>query len=211
MYSCRGGRRGRAAIGAAGAGGARSHRPANDGRVDDGGIDYVKRLGLPALGLGLSAGALAGLGIPGVLVGGVILAAAIPIFRRTTQGIRDEKQLTVDFLDSLTIVLLTVQGSFFAPAFIVGVIEGSEIIRDWTARRNKQANLDLLLSPDRQVSVERNGRETRLSWDRIEIGDVIHVYPGDQIPVDGVVLEGSGLIDQHQMTGDSAPVAPRGR
>ena len=117
-----------------------------------------------------------------MLVGGVILAAAIPIFRRTTQGIRDEKRLPVDVLDALTIVLLTAQGSFFVPAFVVGVIEGSEIIRDWTARRNRQANLDLLLSADRQVVVERDGRETWLAWDRIEAGDVIRVYPGDQDP-----------------------------
>ena len=175
-------------------------------RADEDGVDYVKRLGLPVLGLALGAAASAALWIPRALVGGAILASAIPIFRRTMQGVRDEKRLTVEFLNSLTIVLLTLQGSFFAPAFIVGVIEGSEIVRDWTARRKKQATLDLLLSRDRQVLVERNGREMSISWHLIEIDDVIHVYPGDQVPADGVVLEGSGLIDQHGMTGDLLPV-----
>ncbi|MFN8474226.1 MAG: heavy metal translocating P-type ATPase [Anaerolineae bacterium] len=170
-------------------------------------VNYAKRLGLPALGLGLSAGVLAGLSIPGVLVGGAILYAALPIFKRTVQGIRDEKKLTVDFLDSLTIVLMTAQASFLAPAFIVAVIEGSEIVRDWTASRSKEASLALVLSQEHQVLVERDGVEMKLSWEQIEVGDIIHVYPGDQIPVDGTVLTGSGLIDQHHMTGDATAAA----
>ncbi|MFN8496948.1 MAG: heavy metal translocating P-type ATPase [Anaerolineae bacterium] len=170
-------------------------------------INYAKRLTLPALGLGLSAGVLAGLSIPGVLVGGAILYAALPIFKRTVQGIRDEKKLTVDFLDSLTIVLLTAQASFFAPALIVGIIEGSEIVRDWTASRSKDATLALVLSQNHQVLVERDGAEMKLAWDAIEAGDIIHVFPGDQIPVDGVVLSGDGLIEDHHMTGDAAPTA----
>ena len=169
-------------------------------------INYLDRLGLPTLGIALSAGALAGLAIPGLLVGGVILAAAIPIFKRTVQGIRDEKRLTVDFLDASAVVLLTAQASFLAPAIVVGIIEGSEIVRDWTARRSKQATLDLLLTQDRQVTVERDGRQTLLAWDEIETGDVLLLYPGDQIPVDGFVLAGQALVDQHHMTGDATPV-----
>ncbi len=169
--------------------------------------NYAKRLSLPALGLGLSASVMAGLAVPGALVGGAILAAAYPTFKRTMQGIRDEKKLTVDFLDSLTIVLLTAQASFLAPAFIVAVIEGSEILRDWTAQRSKQASMSLVLSEEHQVLVERNGEEMWLSWDSIQEGDVIHLYPGDQVPVDGTVVDGSGLIDEHQMTGDVSPAA----
>ena len=181
--------------------------PPGGAEADADRINYAKRLSLPALGLGLSAGIMAGLAIPAALVGGAILTAALPVFRRSMQGIRDEKRLTVDFLDALTIVLLTAQGSFLAPAFIVGVIEGSEIVRDWTAHRSKQASLSLLLAHDRQVLVERDGREMWLAWDRIETGDIVHVYAGDRIPVDGVVLTGSGLLDQRHLTGDSVHVA----
>ena len=175
----------------------------------DGSINYVDRLGLPVLGIALSAGALAGLALPGVLVGGIILAAAIPIFKRTAQGIRDEHRLTVDFLDASAIVLLTAQASFLAPAVVVGIIEGSEILRDWTARRNKQVTIDLLLGQDHHVLVERNGQQAQLTWDEIEIGDVLVLYPGDQIPVDGCVVEGYAAVDEHQMTGDFSPVTRR--
>ena len=170
-------------------------------------INYVDRMGLPALGIALSAGALAGMAIPGVLVGGVVIASALPIFKRTIQGIREEKRLTVDFLDATAIVLLTVQASFLAPAIVVGIIEGSEILRDWTARRSRRATLDLLLSQDHLVLIERDRQQIRLALDEIQVGDVLLVYAGDRILVDGVVLDGSALVDEHQMTGSAAPVA----
>ena len=83
-----------------------------------GGISYIDRLGLPVLGIGLSAGLLFGVAVPGVVIGGVILAAAIPIFKRTVQGIREEKRLPVELLDASALVLLTAQASFLAPAIV---------------------------------------------------------------------------------------------
>ena len=174
-----------------------------------GSISYMERLGLPVLGIGLSAGMLFGLAVPGVVVGGVILAAAIPIFKRTVQGIRDEKRLTVDFLDATALVLLTAQSSFLAPAIVVGIIEGSEILRDWTARRGKRASLDLLMAQERPVLVERNGQELQIAWHEIVAGDEIVLYGGDLIAVDGSVLAGSALVDQHHLTGDSTPLTCR--
>lgn len=163
-------------------------------------------LGLPILGLGLSAGIVAGLAIPPLLVGGAVIASALPIFKRTVEGIQEERKLTVDFLDSTTIVLLTAQASFFAPAVIVGVIEGSEVLRNWTARRSKQANLALLLNREKLVTIEQEGRLNQILVDDLAIDDIVVVYPGDRIPVDGLVLEGKASVDQHQVTGDSIPV-----
>ena len=176
---------------------------------EEGRINYMERLGLPALGIGLSAGVAAGLGIPYLLVGGAVLASAAPIFQRTAQGIRDEKRLTVDFLDASAIVLLTAQASFLMPAIVVGIIEGSEITRDWTARRSRRAELDLLLAADRTVVVERDGRQEPISIDDIVPGDTLVAYPGDQIAVDGLVIEGRASLDQRQLTGDSALVDRR--
>jgi len=169
------------------------------------GINYVDRLGLPLLGIGLSASLLFGLAVPGLLVGGVVLAAALPIFRRTVQGIREEKRLTVDFLDASAIVLLTFQASFLAPAIVIGIIEGSEILRDWTARRSKRASLDLLMLEEQLVLVERSGSELQVAWNEIMPGDEIVLYAGDLIPVDGIILSGSANVEQRQLTGVPAP------
>ena len=182
---------------------------ADTGRRDEARPDYARRLGLPALGLGLSAAAVAGAAVPGLLVGGVILTAAVPIFKRTAQGIREERRLPVDFLDALAIVLMTAQGSFLVPAFVVGVIEGAEIVRASTARRPARTALDVLLPGERQALVERAGGAQWLPWGGLGRGDVVLIRAGERLPVDGTVLEGRGLVDEHQLTGVAAPIRRR--
>lgn len=169
-------------------------------------IDYVQRLGPSVVSLVLSFGALIGLPFPGVLIVGSIFFAAIPVFQRTWEYIEEEKQLNIDFLDSLTISLHTAIGNYFAPAFMLGLIEGSEIIRDMTARSTERTSLDLLDCLGKYAFVERDGQEVKIAVREVVEGDRVIVYPGDQIPVDGHILRGTGLIDQCKLTGESVPV-----
>ena len=147
-------------------------------------IDYWQRLGLPALGLALGLGTAFGLPIPGVVVAGVVLASAIPVFQRAAEGIQAEQQLNIDFLDGLAVALHTSQGRYFPPALMLGLIEGGEVIRDMTARGSERASLDLLDCLNGEVTVERDGQELRIAAKDIVTGDGVLVYPGDQIPVD---------------------------
>jgi len=57
---------------------------------------------------------------------------------------------------------------------------------------------------------ESDGVETRIDIDRLTVGHIIHLRPGDYIPVDGVVAEGFGAVDEDMLTGvmgaiDKAP------
>ena len=169
-------------------------------------IDYVKRLALPGISLAMAVGTMAGIMVPPVLIGGTLILAAVPSFKRAWFGIRDEKKLNVDFLDSTAIIALTATGFFFPPALMIGLIESGEIIRDMTARRTARANLDLLDALGRTARIERNGVEVEVPLEHVIVGDVVVVYPGDQIPVDGTVLSGVGLVDQQKLTGESIPV-----
>ncbi|KGF72057.1 ATPase [Neosynechococcus sphagnicola sy1] len=169
-------------------------------------IDYWERLGLPGLGLVLSLGAIAGLPIPSIVIAGVVFAGALPVFKRAWEAIQEEKQLTIDFLDGLAISLHTLQGHYFAPSFMLGLVEGGELIRDLTARGTERASLDLLDCLGKYALVERDGQEIQIPVKDVIEGDHVIVYPGDQIPVDGYVLRGTGLIDQCKLTGESVPV-----
>ncbi|MFN8464857.1 MAG: heavy metal translocating P-type ATPase [Caldilineaceae bacterium] len=169
-------------------------------------INYVKRLALPGIGLAMAIGTMAGVMVPPLLIGGTLIVAAVPSFKRAWAGIRDEKKLNVDFLDSTAIIALTASGFFFPPALMIGLIESGEIIRDLTARRTARANLDLLDALGRTARIERDGVEVEVPLEHVIVGDVVVVYPGDQIPVDGTVLSGVGLVDQQKLTGESIPV-----
>ncbi len=169
-------------------------------------LDYWQRLGLPALGLGLGLGVLVGWPIPNFLAAGVMLAAAIPVFQRAFDGLRLERQFNIDFLDGLAISLHTSQASYFPAALMLGLIEGGEFIRDMTARGSERASIDLLDCLNNEVAIERNGQALRILAKAIELGDRVFLYPGDQIPVDGYIVQGTALIDQCKLTGESVPV-----
>jgi Cu2+-exporting ATPase len=111
----------------------------------------------------------------------------------------------VEVLDVTAVGLLLAQSTFLAPAFMMAVIEGAEVMRSWTARRARQAGLDLLLSQHRRVLVEHDGQQERVEVAALVPGDIVLVDGGDQIPVDGAVLDGKALVDRHRVTGDAAP------
>ncbi|SFC93703.1 Cu+-exporting ATPase [Nocardioides terrae] len=57
--------------------------------------------------------------------------------------------------------------------------------------------------------VVRDGAEVDVPIDQVAVGDVVRVRPGEKVPVDGVVFEGSSAVDESMLTGESAPVAKR--
>ena len=52
----------------------------------------------------------------------------------------------------------------------------------------------------------KNGAETEVSIDQVQIGDIFVVRPGENIPVDGIVLEGNSAVNESALTGESIPV-----
>ncbi len=63
----------------------------------------------------------------------------------------------------------------------------------------------LKLAPNKAVKVV-NGEEVEVGIDKIELGDILRVKPGDKIPVDGVIVEGYTSIDESMITGEPIPV-----
>ncbi|GIX47167.1 MAG: haloacid dehalogenase [Candidatus Tectimicrobiota bacterium] len=57
--------------------------------------------------------------------------------------------------------------------------------------------------------VVRQGQEVDLPVEEVLVGDVVVVRPGEKIPVDGIVLEGSSAVDESMLTGESLPVEKR--
>lgn len=56
------------------------------------------------------------------------------------------------------------------------------------------------------ATVLRDGKELQLDIDEVDLGDVIVVRPGEKIPIDGRIVEGSARIDESMITGESYPV-----
>ncbi len=74
----------------------------------------------------------------------------------------------------------------------------------FAAGRAVEALLKLAPPTARRV---RNGQEEEVPLEAITVGDILGVRPGDTIPVDGVVIEGSSYVDESMLTGEPVPVA----
>ncbi|WP_419867846.1 heavy metal translocating P-type ATPase [Chryseobacterium sp. CT-SW4] len=61
------------------------------------------------------------------------------------------------------------------------------------------------LSPD-EANLMINGEEKRVALSEVKIGDLLKVKPGEKIPVDGKIVEGSSVIDESMITGEPVPV-----
>ena len=151
---------------------------------------------------------IAGFGgaLPIALVGGALAIASIPTGLGALQGLR-EKRFNVAQLDFAALIALGVLGQFFTGGVMTWLIGLGELIRTKTMRQSRRAISELMSPAGQSAWVERDGAIISLSLDRLEEGDVVCVYPGDQVPVDGVVVEGKGLVDQKLLTGESVPVS----
>ena len=69
-----------------------------------------------------------------------------------------------------------------------------------------QAIQKLLTLAPPTARVERNGKEMEIPTSEVQVDDIVVIRPGDKIPVDGVVVEGSSDVDESMITGESLPV-----
>lgn len=61
----------------------------------------------------------------------------------------------------------------------------------------------------KDAEVERNGEFVKVPLDQVKPGDIIRVKPGEKVPVDGVIVDGSTTIDESMVTGESMPVTKK--
>ena len=161
-------------------------------------------LALPtvSLALALSAHPLAiALNVP------LTLWNAYPIFRRAWTVLRREHRLNVDFLDTLAILVSVGQAHMMTGSIITWLVRLGDWIRDMTAAGSKRAVGELLEFQDKTAWLEVDGAVIAVPAARVTAGDIVVVYHGEMIPVDGEITDGRALIDQKTITGESLPVA----
>ncbi|MBM4285895.1 MAG: copper-translocating P-type ATPase [Deltaproteobacteria bacterium] len=81
----------------------------------------------------------------------------------------------------------------------------------WLEARSRgqasQALRRLLALAPPTARVRRDGQEVEEPLERVKVGDLLAVRPGEKVPVDGVVVEGTSSVDESMLTGESMPVA----
>src|SRR5690554_1490701 len=96
---------------------------------------------------------------------------------------------------------------FEASAMIIGLILLGNALELRARGRTSEALKRLLDLQSRTARVIRDGNEYELPVDEVREGDHIRVRPGERLPVDGIVTEGSSHIDESMLTGEPLPAA----
>ncbi|HJU08348.1 MAG TPA: heavy metal translocating P-type ATPase [Rhodanobacteraceae bacterium] len=102
-------------------------------------------------------------------------------------------------------------GVYFEPA---GVIVALVLLGEWLevrARGKTSAAIRRLLdlAPRQARRIEADGEERDVPIEQVHVGDVLRIRPGEKIPVDGAVLEGSSSVDESMLSGEPMPVGKR--
>ena len=95
---------------------------------------------------------------------------------------------------------------FESAAMILTLITVGKMLEARSKGRTTDALKSLMKLAPKTATVVRNGAEVEVSIDQVRKGDIFVVRPGENIPVDGTVLEGSSAVNESALTGESIPV-----
>ena len=137
----------------------------------------------------------------------LMLWNALPIARRAWKVWSNENRLNIDLLDTLAISASVVQGNPLAGSIVTWLIKLGDWIRDLTAAGSRRAINELLEFQSKSAWVLRDGVVEAIPAVELQPGDLVVVYPGEMIPVDGEIIDGHATIDQKTITGEGLPVS----
>jgi Cu+-exporting ATPase len=99
---------------------------------------------------------------------------------------------------------------FEAAGVIITLILLGRFLEAIAKGRTSQAIKRLLQLQVKTARVVRDGAEMEIPIEEVVAGDIVHVRPGERIPVDGVVTEGASYVDESMLTGEPIPVEKHG-
>jgi Cu2+-exporting ATPase len=135
----------------------------------------------------------------------VFVYTAIPSFKGAYRVLTKERRLGVDVLDSIVVLGCLATGQVFPGAVLVISLAFGRFLVRRTEDNSKRLLLGVFGKQVRFVWLLKDGAEIQLPLDRLQRGDVVVVSTGEVVPVDGIIVGGLAMIDQHALTGEATP------
>ncbi|WP_336357848.1 heavy metal translocating P-type ATPase [Haloarcula sp. CGMCC 1.6347] len=114
--------------------------------------------------------------------------------------------MSIAILGALTASLAFGEALYFEAATLAFLFSVAELLERYSMDRARNSLAELMdLSPD-EATVKRDGTEQVMAVGDVQVGDVVVIRPGEKIPMDGAVIEGTSAVNQAPITGESVPV-----
>ena len=159
------------------------------------GLNFVPVTGLAKLGLYL---------IPYLIIGYDILLKAL-------KGIRNRQVFDENFLmavataGAIAIALYEQNGDYTEAIAVMLFYQVGELFQSYAVGKSRRNISELMdIRPD-YANVECDGKLEKIDPDEVEIGTVIVVQPGEKVPIDGIIVEGTTTLNTSALTGESLP------
>ncbi|MGN0426495.1 MAG: heavy metal translocating P-type ATPase [Agathobacter sp.] len=95
---------------------------------------------------------------------------------------------------------------FESAAMILTLITVGKMLEAHSKGKTTDALKSLMKLAPKTAVLERNGEEITVLIDEVQVGDIFVVRPGENVPIDGVVLDGNSAVNESALTGESIPV-----
>lgn len=128
----------------------------------------------------------------------------LPVIIGAVRGIM-EKRVNVDELLALAIIACLINGEFLTAAVVSSIMVLGALIEEATAESARKSIQTLIKISPKQAVVLVNGEAKTVLVEDVRVGDTLIVKPGEQVPVDGIVMEGRSSLDESAITGEAMP------
>ncbi len=137
---------------------------------------------------------------------GTVIISGIPMLLLATTRLIREKWISSALLIAIAMIASLLIGEIFAAGEVAWIMALGALLEDWTVERAKKGLKNLInLTPQTGRRII-NGEEEIVPVDEIEMGDILRILPGENVPVDGEIIKGTSSLDQSIMTGESLPI-----
>jgi heavy metal translocating P-type ATPase len=136
---------------------------------------------------------------------GATLVGGYPVFVETFRSLR-HRAINMEVSMTVAIVASLLVGQFTAAVVVTFFVLLSEFIEAYAVDKGRATIVKLERSIPRRALVRRNGGELEADVETIQPGEIVIVRDGERIPVDGVLVKGSGFVDQSAITGEAVAV-----
>lgn len=142
---------------------------------------------------------------PNPFVKAITIFGSIPSFKSAITNLL-QGRLSYQLLDSLALGI-TIQRNMLLSSNIMNLFIGLGDYLEDKLNQKARASIEDLLNVDGETAyIEKDGTKIEVPIEEISIGDIVVVYAGGRIPVDGIVNEGKAVVNESVLTGEDKPV-----
>ena len=135
-----------------------------------------------------------------------IVLCGFPIILEAIIGLVTEFDIKADVLVSLALIASVCIGEDFAAGEVAFIMQLGGLLEELTVAKARAGIEKLVHLTPQTARVINDGKETIIPAEKVQVGDILRVLPGEGVPVDGIIISGQTSVNQAVMTGESLPV-----